>query len=307
VKNIFLVLMVLSFSAINAQSCCSASGCASMMGADNFINGLRSSIGARYSVSGDRFELPSQINEQLSIDYKDIYQSIAFSGRWNAHKYLTVQAELPFVFNKRFGSENLFFTGVGDLLFGVSGMSPQIKYKKSFHVVYLSFNSYAPTGEFKRSIDTAGFSPLIQPGNGAWQFIPQIEYQFGISKFSGSIGAFYRYALRNTDELQIGGRTELWLRAAYTKKVFQNSLIPSIALVGDYFQKNKFRDNFISLSGGFVFSADAALDIRLQDLYGITIRYRQPFYQNLAKSNLTLAGNFSIQFNYFFKNLKPLK
>jgi hypothetical protein len=89
--------------------------------------------------------------------------------------------------------------------------------------------------------------------------------------------------------------------------VFQNSLIPSIALVGDYFQKNKFRDNFISLSGGFVFSADAALDIRLQDLYGITIRYRQPFYQNLAKSNLTLAGNFSIQFNYFFKNLKPLK
>jgi hypothetical protein len=251
-------------------------------------------------VTGNKFRLPSYINEQMTIDYRDIFQSVVFSGRWNVQKYVSVQAELPFVFNKRTGTENLSYNGLGDIIIGVSGMTPKIKYRNIFHVFYFGFNTCFPTGEFKKSIDTTGFSPLIQPGNAAWQFIPQFEYHFGIKSFTASIGAFYRYALPNRDNLQIGGRSQFWLRAAYNKKVKTNRFIPSVSLIYDYFQKNRFREAAISLSGGNLLSAEAAFDVRIKEKYGIGIRFRQPVFQSLAKSHLNMASFSSIQFNYFF-------
>jgi len=167
----------------------------------------------------------------------------------------------------------------------------------------------APTGEFHKSIDTTGFAPLIQPGFGAWLFSPSLEYALSVNNFGASVGGWYRYALANADHLQIGGRTQVWLKGSYTKQVAKNRFVPSLAVLFDWMQQNKFRSEVVDLSGGYMLSTEVGLDVRLAEQFGIGFKYRQPLYEQLVRNRLQQSGTVSLQFNYFFKqqNSKTIK
>lgn len=299
-KKLLLFACISSLTiALQAQSCCTASSCSNTGCSDQSVNGMSSFIGVRYATSSSRFHLSSMFGEDQAIRYSDNFHSVAFTGRWSVKDYLALQAEIPFAFNKRKGTENAFYTGLSDVSFGVTGKLPTFVRHNTKHKVYLGFTVYAPTGEFRRSIDTTGFAPLIQQGVGAWAFIPNIEYNLFVKNFGYSVGASYRYALHNPDYLQIGGKAQLWMKGIFDKKVFETHIIPSLAFIGEYYQQNKFHTTAVDLSGGYVVSTEAGLDFKFIDKYAIGLKYRQPLASKLAKGKLQPYGTFAIQFNYF--------
>jgi hypothetical protein len=237
--------------------------------------------------------------EDKAIRYSDNFHNVAFTGRWSVKDYIAFQAEVPFAFNLRKGSQNAFYTGLSDVSFGVTGKLPTIVRYNTKHKIYLGFMVFAPTGEFRKSIDTTGFAPLIQQGVGAWAFIPNIEYNLFVKTFGFSVGATYRYALHNPDHLQIGGKTQLWVKGIFDKKVYDMHIIPSLAFIGEYYQQNKFHTTAVDLSGGYVVSTEIGLDFKIQEKYAIALKYRQPLASQLAKGKLQPYGTFAIQFNYF--------
>lgn len=297
-----LCLMLLSIRA-HAQSCCSASAVGSQGCSDNPINnGLVSNVGVRYSLTSDQFHLASIMGEKYATDYRDIMQNIVLSGSWTVKDIIAFQAFIPFSFNQRTGSDKQFFAGLGDISFGFTLQTPELKYKNSNHRFYGGFLVQAPSGSFKKSIDTTGFAPMIQAGFGAWNFSPSVEYTFQVKKFSGAAGVMYRHTLLNPDRLQQGGRVQAWVKGVYGFDYKKHRFIPSLAVVYEHQQQNKFRDALVSLSGGQLLSLEPGFDVRLFEQFGIGCKYRQPIYQQLARGRLKQEGTFSLQFNYFFKS-----
>lgn len=293
-----LMLGVKSYS----QSCCTASECSSQGCSDNPVNGLVSFVGVRYSLATDNFHLSSIFGEANATNYRDVLQDVTIAGSYALKDIIAFQAYIPFSFNQRMGTYKQFHAGLGDISFGFTAQTPAIKYKNSTHRFYGGFLVRAPSGSFKKSIDTTGFAPMIQPGFGAWSFAPSLEYNFGVKKFMGAAGAMYRYTLLNPDRLQIGGRLQTWVKGVYTFNYKAHRFMPSLAAVYEYQQKNTLRDSEVSLSGGQLFSLETGFDVRLFEQFGIGCKYRQPVYQQLARGRLRQDGTFALQFNYFFKS-----
>lgn len=300
-KTIFSFLFSILISNVIAQSCCSGGMCVTSSSNDYIVNGLQSSINVRFTTLANRFELRSNVDSDFDIAYRDYFQQLNFAGRWNIKDKVAITADIPFAFNLRKEQNNsTFMTGLGDISIGVVGQLPTITHNNSKHRVFLGFSFVAPTGEYKRATDTTGFSPIILPGTGMWVFSPSAEYIVSVKDYSIAAGLNYRYALANADKLQMGGRTISWARFAYSKKIKTDRYIPSVSAVYEWLQQNKFKYQDVSLSGGHLFSLEAALDIKIKEKWGFSCRYRQPVYQYLSKNYLKQYGTASVQFNHFF-------
>jgi hypothetical protein len=300
-KNYFLLLILIGSTRLAiGQSCCSGGMCMGASANDHIVNGLQSMLSVRYTVTANSFLLPSLFGKESDIRYRDYFQQLNFSGRWNVKDRVALSIDMPFSFNKRVDKTSVFYTGLGDIAVGIVGQVPTIKAGNTKHKLFPGFSIQAPTGQYQKSVDTAGFSPLIQAGTGAWLVSPSIEYVLSAKDFSFSAGINYRYAFANPDRLQIGGRIISWVKGAYAKQVKENKLIPSIAIVYEHLQKSKFRGDAVSLSGGQLFSTELAFDIRIKQNWGFACKYRQPIYQTLSKGYLKQKGTGTVQFNYFF-------
>ncbi len=293
-------MLIGSTSLAIGQSCCSGGMCMGASSNDHIVNGLQSMLAVRYTVTANSFLLPSLIGKESDIRYSDYFQQLNFSGRWNVKNRVAFSLDVPFSFNRRIDKVNTFYTGLGDVALGMVGQIPTIVAGKTKHKLYPGFTIQAPTGQYHKSVDTAGFSPLIQAGTGAWLLSPSLEYVLSAKDFSFSAGINYRYAFANADKLQIGGRTIGWVKGAYSKQVAENKFIPSLAMVYEYLEKSKFKGDGVSLSGGHIFATEAALDIRIKQNWGFACKYRQPLYQTLSKGYLKQKGTGTVQFNYFF-------
>ncbi len=285
----------------HAQSCCTASAGGSQGCSDNPVNGLATFVGVRYSLATDKFHLSSIFGEAYATDYRDVLQDVTIAGSYALKDIIAFQAFIPFAFNQRIGTDKQFHSGLGDISFGFTAEEPAIIYISSTHRFYGGFLVRAPTGAFKKSVDTTGFAPMIQAGFGAWSFAPSVEYNLTVKKFVGAVGATYRYTLLNPDRLQTGGRMQTWVKGLYVINYKTHRFMPSLAAIYEYQQKNRLRSNDVSLSGGQLFSVEAGFDVRLFEQFGLGCKYWQPAYQQLARGRLQQNGTFSFQFNYFFK------
>lgn len=300
-KNYFLLLILIgSTNLAIGQSCCSGGMCMGASSNDHIVNGLQSMLAVRYTVTANSFLLPSLFGKESDVRYHDYFQQLNFSGRLNVKDRVAISLDMPFSFNKRVDKVSSFYTGLGDIAVGVVGQIPAITAGKTKHKLFPGFTVQAPTGQYRKSVDTAGFSPLIQAGTGAWLLSPSLEYVLSVNDFSFSAGINYRYAFANPDKLQIGGRTISWVKGAYVKQVAENKYIPSLAMVYEHLQKSKFKSDAVSLSGGQLFSTELAFDIRIKQNWGFACKYRQPLYQSLSKGYLKQKGTGTVQFNYFF-------
>jgi hypothetical protein len=224
----------------------------------------------------------------------ETYQTIEFRGNITIKNKWNLTAVLPYEFNKVYYQEyldlpkpsrdtTLFVQGWGDLT--LAGDYIWLIYKqKSRHTIRPGFAINLPTGQaLVKSNNEANsyYDPIIQPGKGAFAFIPRINYQWFLNNQGINAGASYQFSTEGAQNYQMGNSFNAYTIYFHQFNAAENVLLaPNAGLYFEGSEKDLWDDEKQDLTGGKITFAQIGLDLNITQTT-LNLVYQYPISQSL--------------------------
>lgn len=245
----------------------------------------------------------------------ETYQTIEARGNVTLNYKWNLTFLLPYEFNKVYyekyldlpnpvSDTTLYVQGWGDLTTAVEYIH-LIYNTKSRHTFRPGLALTAPTGQAQIQSNNENkdlFDPIIQPGKGAFSFIPRINYQWFLEDHGINAGISYQWSTEGKQSYQFGNSLNAYLLYFHQFALGESILLaPNVGIYHESAQMDRYSGVKQELTGGQVDFAQLGLDINLAQTT-LSLIYQSPINQNLNgnqilnqhRINIGLIRNFKL-------------
>lgn len=237
----------------------------------------------------------------------ETYQTIEFRGNYTLNNKWNFTFLLPYEFNKVYYEKylnlpnpvrdtTLFVQGWGDLTLAIDYIH-LIYNPKSRHTIRPGLALTLPTGQalLKSSNEMRDpFDPIIQPGRGAFSFIPRFNYQWFLSKQGINMGASYQWTSEGEQQYEFGNSINVFLQYFYQVSIGEKLLlVPNVGVYYESAEKDLLQGIAQELTGGKASFAQLGIDLNhTQTTLSLVIQ--SPIAQSLNGNQILNQNRFSI-------------
>ncbi|MFN3999233.1 transporter [Algoriphagus sp.] len=244
----------------------------------------------------------------------ETYQTIEARGNYTLKNKWNFTFLLPYEFNKVYYEKylnipkpvrdtTLFVQGWGDLTLATDYIH-LIYNPKSRHTLRPGIAVTLPTGQalVKSAIEIQEpFDPIIQPGRGAFSFIPRFNYQWFLEKQGINIGMSYQWSTEGEQEYEFGNSFNAFLQYFYQVSIGQKLiLVPNAGLYFESAEKDLLQGIEQELTGGKVSFAQVGVDLNYTKTT-FSFIFQKPFSQTLNGNQILNQNRISVGLIRSFK------
>ncbi|SHO63150.1 hypothetical protein [Algoriphagus zhangzhouensis] len=244
----------------------------------------------------------------------ETYQTIEARGNITLNYKWNLTFLLPYEFNKVYyekyldlpnpvSDTTLYVQGWGDLTTAVEYIH-LVYNPKSRHTFRPGLAFTLPTGQAQIQSNNENrelFDPIIQPGKGAFSFIPRLNYQWFLENKGINAGMSYQWSTEGKQSYQFGNSFNAYLLYFHQFELGGSLLLaPNLGVYHESAQRDIYNGEKQDLTGGQVDFAQLGLDLNLSQTT-FSLVYQRPIHQNLNGNQILNQHRISIGLIRSFK------
>jgi hypothetical protein len=287
-KKIFLAMIIL-LSAAKAGAC-DICGCGAGSNYIGILPEFRKHIfGIRYRYNFMQTHLGVG-GATTYLTSKESYRTVEAWGGWNFGKNFRVMASIPYsydertnqgVTNSKNGLADITINGYYQLINKRSALK---KNKLLVQSLWLGGGIKLPTGKYDPADKTSGSenTNLFQLGTGSTDFSLNAMYDLRVQDAGINMAVNYKMNTANKYDYRYGNKWNSTAQFYYKFRIKNKVLLaPNAGVQYEYSDKDMDRKLSVDISGGYVFSGTAGLELGYRKI-ALGANFQSPFSQKLA-------------------------
>lgn len=280
---------------------CDICGCSAPMSSLGALPRLRSGfVGLRWEQSRFTINERTILTESGYNVQEDVYNRLELQARVFVHKRVQLLASMPYrqVLRTAEGKANEQ-RGPGDAVLSATVIAID-RNAKFRHLVMAGGGVSFPTGEYrpgKKDLQQPG----LQPGIGAFGFMPMVAYTVRWKKLGATLDVQGRFNTTNDRGYQQGHRADGTLRLFYWLEKGKWNVLPTLGFSGGHGVADRLNGNDMAGSGGGQLNFMPGLEVYWKSV-AVSAFYRHPLAQSLGNNTISVApeGNWSVSLFILF-------
>jgi len=280
---------------------CDVCGCSAPMSSLGALPRLRSGfVGLRWEHNRFTITERTMLTESGTIVEQDVYNRFDLQARVFVHKRVQLLASMPYrqVLRIKYG-QTAEQRGLGDAVLSATVIALD-RSAKLRHLLMAGGGVSFPTGVYrpdKKELQQPG----LQPGTGAFGFMPMVAYTLRWKKLGMSVDVQGRINTTNNRGYQQGHRADGTLRFFYWLEKGKWNILPTLGLAGGHGVADRLNDNDMAGSGGGQLNFMPGVEVYWKNV-SVSAFYRHPLAHSLGNSTISVApeGNWSVSLFFLF-------
>jgi hypothetical protein len=293
--------MAIMFALPYHTNACDVCGCSAPMSSLGALPRLRSGfVGLRWENSRFTVSERTMLTESGTLVEQDVYNRFDLQARVFVHRRVQLLASMPYrqVLRTRDGHTDEL-RGLGDAVLSATVIALD-RSARLRHLLMAGGGVSLPTGEYrpgKKDLQQPG----LQPGTGAFGFMPMVAYTLRWKKLGVSVDVQGRLNTTNSRGYQQGHRADGTLRLFYWLEKGKWNVLPTLGIAGGHGIADRLNGTDMAGSGGGQLNFMPGVEVYWKNV-AVSAFYRQPMAHSLGNGIISIApeGSWSVSLFILF-------